>query len=366
MSARKLQVKIHGNKNSLVLVKNQGYGCLHPEIILFPNSYRGFKYWLYYTPYPPDSAEEVFLMRSNDGLHFTDREVKNPVLTRGKENEWDSHHIADPDIVWVNGKFFMYYSGSRYKGNKKITSIGLAISNDGIVWRKYENNPVLKADPEIRYERGYGNALVVTTPTVIRLKQEYLMVYSSIDESGKYCLNLAFSRNGIEWERYEENPILKPEKEYEGRHIDHPKLFILEDLLLMLYLGRRESESILNLAYTYIDNPYDWKRYDKNPILIHSNRDYGEAPILYRVLYKFKISDDKIKTIYRTLRRFSKKCRGTSTWDSWMIYRSTPLVDFNRKLVVNDNNKTNLYYSAYDYYTAIPSIGVIDIEIVTQ
>jgi len=59
-----------------------GLGCVHPHAIYVEDEERPF--YLYYTPYPPDSAELPFLACSNNGIRFTDECAYNPLIVRGK------------------------------------------------------------------------------------------------------------------------------------------------------------------------------------------------------------------------------------------------------------------------------------------
>ncbi|OYO43009.1 hypothetical protein CG709_20680 [Lachnotalea glycerini] len=67
------------------------------------------------------------------------QKYESPVLERGSDGEWDSVDLLNPSVIEINGTYYNYYSG--YNGEKWST--GLATSEDGISWEKYENNPIL-------------------------------------------------------------------------------------------------------------------------------------------------------------------------------------------------------------------------------
>lgn len=145
-------VRVEGDKferfekyssNPLSIPRYGAKGVLHPDVLYFPDGIDGYKYWMVYTPYPPDSKEEASIVRSNDGLSWTDAGISNPVVPRGGRGAWDEFHIPDPDMLYVPelSKWFMVYVGSaagagRYRNRYKETTIGIAYSTDGKSWTK--------------------------------------------------------------------------------------------------------------------------------------------------------------------------------------------------------------------------------------
>jgi len=64
----------------------------------------------------------------------------NPILSPGPPGSWDSAGFSEAGIVYHEGIFHCFYSGSQTAG---IESIGYAYSFDGYKWIKYEGNPVV-------------------------------------------------------------------------------------------------------------------------------------------------------------------------------------------------------------------------------
>ena len=95
----------------------------------------------------------------------------------------------------------MYYTG-QYNG---ISKIGLAFSDDGYNFVKYNNNPVL--EPEFDFEKQS-----VMNPHVIYDKEENLfkMWYSAGETYEPDVICYATSKDGITWKKYEKNPIFTP------------------------------------------------------------------------------------------------------------------------------------------------------------
>lgn len=66
----------------------------------------------------------------------------NPVLPLGNPGEWDDVDAAFAYVIFDGSQNHLWYSGNGTPGGK-VFRIGYATSNDGIVWDKHNNNPVL-------------------------------------------------------------------------------------------------------------------------------------------------------------------------------------------------------------------------------
>ena len=70
----------------------------------------------------------------------------NPILALGSKDSFDSFNIAFPMVVKDEGLYKMWYSGGYKKGCTKYRRIGYATSKDGLHWVKYSKNSVLKLE----------------------------------------------------------------------------------------------------------------------------------------------------------------------------------------------------------------------------
>ena len=131
----------NGLGNPLDLPQYQASGVTHPDVVYFPGGKDTFKYWMVYTPYPPATEENPSILRSHDGIHWTDSGMTNPVIPQGGSGEWNVGENADPDFVYVPdyGKWFMVWAGQDAGGSE---AIGLAYSSDGKSWTQYDGVPV--------------------------------------------------------------------------------------------------------------------------------------------------------------------------------------------------------------------------------
>jgi hypothetical protein len=66
---------------------------LHPTVLYFPSGVDGYKFYLFYTPYPGESDENPCLMRSNDGKNFEAVGVTNPLFKYNTQPVYDSKNL---------------------------------------------------------------------------------------------------------------------------------------------------------------------------------------------------------------------------------------------------------------------------------
>ena len=129
----------------------------------------------------------------------------DPVLLPGLEGSWDQLGLEWPSVVKDGDEFRMYYGVKTKEGH----AISFATSTDGIHWTKYndpqttdaqfaESDPVLIKGADWEYNK-------VDRPRVVKSPDGWVMIYqagTSVEMRG-----LAISNDGVQWEKYSENPI---------------------------------------------------------------------------------------------------------------------------------------------------------------
>jgi hypothetical protein len=135
-------------------------------------------------------------------------------LTKNQNaEEWDSWGVRDVAILSDEAGFFlsssdemfMYYTGSCKEGSLQQT--GRAISrNQGKDWYKSPLNPVLETS------KNEWDSEVSATPWVIELDKTFYLYYrGSSNACFSDAIGLAISKDGINFQKYENNPIIKAE-----------------------------------------------------------------------------------------------------------------------------------------------------------
>ena len=172
------------------------WDCLHsgdPDVIKVKGMY-----YLYYSGcHEVTGAGGIGLATSTDGAQWS-KYAGNPILKQG--NSYDSYWLQTPSVIYDNGTWKMWYSAKEEAQTPyRQARIAYATSSDGFHWTRVG----------IALEKGSANAwdhVGVNNPTVVKYKEKYIMLYG---HSGQDGLGMALSDDGIHWEKYGRNPILK-------------------------------------------------------------------------------------------------------------------------------------------------------------
>lgn len=137
-----------------------------------------------------EGSTRIGLARSIDGRTW--RKEPMPVLELGPRGAWDEISIGDPDVVLIQGTYYLYYLGQDRARRQRL---GVARSTDGITWTKLRSNPILELGDTGHFdERGLGE------PAVWR-NHGYWMLYTGRDKAEHRRMGLAYSKNGVTWQR---------------------------------------------------------------------------------------------------------------------------------------------------------------------
>lgn len=141
-----------------------------------------YKYAMYYDA-TSGSYEQLALGYSADGIAWT-LYGTGPVLPKGPIGSWDSGYVAIGSTVIRGNTWTMWYSGGIASSNE---GIGCATSNDGLIWIKCADNPVMSKNNGVAWRNGR-----TYTPTVIRDGGIEKMWFTGRDAAtGNYAIGYA-------------------------------------------------------------------------------------------------------------------------------------------------------------------------------
>ena len=181
-----------------------------------------FYYW-----YQAGDPPRIGLARSRDALRW--EKLPEPVLPLGPRGAWDERGVADPYVVRIEGRFYMYYLGQDRARRQRL---GVAVSEDGVHWRKLRSNPVMELGPPGAFdENGLGE------PAVWRFAGRYWMLYTGRDRDEWRRLGLAVSRDGVRWERAGSEAALAGDRPWNEKVVCDPTVLPAEDGSFHVWFG---------------------------------------------------------------------------------------------------------------------------------
>jgi len=174
----------------------------------------------------PDAGNGTALVRSEKIYYWyqTGSPVqialeKTVVLRTGPRGSWDEIGVADPYVIERNGELYMYYLGMDRARRQRL---GVARSQDGVVWEKLISNPIMELGaPGSFDEMGLGE------PAVWSSGGSYWMLYTGRARGEKRRIGLAKSVDGISWAR--QDLIIEGTSDWDRDVVCDPTVEVLPD-----------------------------------------------------------------------------------------------------------------------------------------
>ena len=108
----------------------------------------GNTYYLFYAGHD-GVTERIGVALSTDLIYWT-RSKDNPILDLGERGAGDEKSVSDPKVFKIDGSYMMFYSGYDSEG---IGRIYVALSKDLIHWKKNGNIPILDVGQNGAWDR---------------------------------------------------------------------------------------------------------------------------------------------------------------------------------------------------------------------
>ena len=151
--------------------------------------------------------------------HDWSRDGATPVLSLGEKGKFDDQHIFAPHVIYQEGEYWMYYSGSQrcvdagtYKGvakdpkqpeksDQRLFKLGLAKSKDGVHFTRFSTEPVFSFGDDIH---SIVTAAILKNPdgSVHRENGKLRMYFAAVDfplGTYKHYLYETTSSDGTHW-----------------------------------------------------------------------------------------------------------------------------------------------------------------------
>lgn len=155
----------------------------------------GDGYLMAYRVGAPTEPGSLALASSPDAESWS----REGIIVRPGTSGWDQGHVGAPALRRFRKRLYLWYVG-RGK-TSSISSLGLAISDDGSTFHKVKQNPVMTP------AAGKQDALGIADPWVVVDGKTLHMWYVGLDWGGQTSVNLAASEDGRNWIRFPSNPL---------------------------------------------------------------------------------------------------------------------------------------------------------------
>lgn len=173
--------------------------------------------WYGTAPYPGIASTKIGYAKSIDGITWIKH--KKAALVNGSDSEWDDFVIGPGTVIKEEGVYKMWYWAGMpdFPFEESYPQIGYATSSDGLVWTKYDDPsttdaPYANSDPVIKLgPTNEWDSHRVMQPMVLKKDAGYEMWYIGAMWGGQYeqTVGYATSNDGIKWNRYSNNPVIK-------------------------------------------------------------------------------------------------------------------------------------------------------------
>jgi predicted GH43/DUF377 family glycosyl hydrolase len=223
-------------------------------------------------------------------ITFLDCDKENPnkilythnsfLLSLGQPGTFDEHGTMMCEILFHENKYWLYYLGwQRSEAVPYITTLGLALSDDGINFKKLSEGPIIGLN---RFSP-FG----IAKTSIIIEDYEFYMWYShynswvNINNNFRptYDIRLAKSKNGLDWV-LDENVCVSPIHDNEA--LGAPSVIKLNNKYHMWY-GYRDNFNKgekYKVGYATSENKINWNRSNQN-IIESSDEGWDSEMICY-------------------------------------------------------------------------------------
>jgi beta-1,2-mannobiose phosphorylase / 1,2-beta-oligomannan phosphorylase len=192
---------------------------------------------------------------SRDGLNWT--ALEHVVLRGDPDDPAGSIEVTRPYVLVESGQLTMWYAAH----SERSVVIARATSGDGIEWER--EGVVL--EPTLSWEKA-----ALMCPSVIRDDEgQYHMWYSGGERYEPDAIGYATSRDGVSWTRVQDEPVLGPGEpgSWEADRVAGAHVFREGDWLYAAYIGFANGFEDCAIGIARSRDGVNWERHANNPVV---------------------------------------------------------------------------------------------------
>lgn len=243
--------------------------CMTPVVVP-----RDGEYWLYYAGGDSENKRRVCLAIAPQDRPTEFKHV-GPILDVGAQDEFDALWMVCPRPFLVGDTWYMIYTGLPSTGwsrglSRSIEGLGMAVSDDGLNWRKLGMNPTLTGD---HFEEYPGNTSIGGGGPPLRVADDDVTVtyrlYCSLPvgrPSDDLRVNqeklaiVGHSTDGLQWTDFRIVMRRRPEIPREDCAANYPVVWRDGELLRCLYCCIGTRWGAYSIAEAVSRDGYHWYR----------------------------------------------------------------------------------------------------------
>ena len=194
----------------------------------------GDRVHLFYQTYGRGRSDAICHASSADGVTF-ERSADNPIIRA--TGGWNCGRAIDAEAHVIGDELFCYWAtrDPQYKVQMLgVHSASLASDLSARHWRQRCTQSILK--PELPWE-----GACIEAPTICRRGDTFVMFYAGSYNNEPQQIGVAFSQDGLAWERMGDQPFLANGRagEWNSSESGHPGIFIdpLDGATWLFYQG---------------------------------------------------------------------------------------------------------------------------------
>ncbi len=212
-----------------------------------------YRMWLSWRP-----KKSLAIVESKDGIRWS--EPPQIVLGPRPDTGWEDD-INRPCVLKRGDTYHMWYTGQA-NGH---SSIGYAVSEDGVSWKRMSDKPVLTCD------QPWELNTAVMCPSVIwdETAKVFRMWYSGGEQNEPNAIGCATSSDGLSWKKHQGNPVLTalPMNPWEKHKVTACQVEKRGDWYVMFYIGFEDEPTARICLARSKDGITNWQRHPANPII---------------------------------------------------------------------------------------------------